>query len=101
LGAAPDRLARSRRASVRGCSGWDDTSGGASTFSGLPAARRLLGQHAQQFGGIEPRRRRRQRGGTKDAQQLRSAAALELGQDMQDDKGEDHPGPTQCSIATS
>ena len=33
------------------------------------------------------------RGGTKDAQQLRNAAALELGQDMQDDKGEDHPGP--------
>ncbi len=60
---------------------------------GFRQACRLLGQHAQQFDGIEPRRRRRQRGGTKDAQQLRNAAALELGQDMQDDKGEDHPGP--------
>ena len=60
---------------------------------GFLRTRRLLGQEAQQFDGIEPRRRRRQRGRTKDAQQLRSAAALVLGQDMKDDKGEDHPGP--------
>jgi hypothetical protein len=56
---------------VRGCSGWDETSGRRVEIFGFRQARRLLGQQAQQFDGIEPRRRRRAAGGTKDAQQLR------------------------------
>ena len=64
------------------------------------AARRLLCQQAEQFDGIEPRRGR-QWSGAENTKQLRSAAALVLRQDMKDDKGEDHPVPTQCSIATS
>ena len=85
--------ARSRRASARGCSGCDGASGRGSSRLPDCSARRLLGQQAEQFDGIEPRRRGRQWSGAENAKQLRKAAALVLGQDMKDDKGEDHPGP--------
>ncbi len=53
----------------------------------------LFDQQVQQFDGIELLRRRRQRRGPEDAQQLRCASAPVLRQHMQHGKGEDHPGP--------